>query len=143
MRKVLIVTHELLAGLPASFLDRRNLRVRTAETAEEAARLAEAWRPDLVIAGTACVGARNIAPGTRLLLVGDGAPPTPEVCDVWVPAPVGGDVAALLSRVSELLDLPTRTAPRLPVDFMAEISTDSGRWLARIVSLSETGLLLD
>jgi hypothetical protein len=140
MRKVLIVTHELLAGLPASFLDRRNLRVRTADSAEDAARVAQAWRPDLVIAGTRCAGAREIAPRARLLLVGDQAP-RPGSCDAWVEA--GSDVAPLLSRVSELLDLPTRSAPRLPADFMAEISGQGGRWLGRIISLSETGVLLD
>jgi hypothetical protein len=139
MRKVLIVTQELLAGLPTSFLDRRNLRIRTADSVEEAARMAEAWRPDLVIAAGHCAAAaRGLAPS--LLSIG----PTPEGVGADATMPAGSDIESTLARVSELLDLPTRVAPRLPADFMARITARSGAtWLAHIVELSGTGLLLE
>jgi hypothetical protein len=141
MRKVLIVTRGLLSGLPASLLDRRSIRVRTADDMDDAAQIAAAWRPDLVIVSASAVPVlRKAAPEARYLVIGELE--DRSVADAQLPE--NSDVALVLARTGELLDLPTRGSPRLPTDFMAKVSRSDGNVvLAHIVLLSDTGMLVE
>ncbi|HEY3356776.1 MAG TPA: PilZ domain-containing protein [Polyangia bacterium] len=163
---ILIVPGTLLQGeFGPSFLDRACFRVRTAETAEEALRIARVWPPDLLVIGSSleggpparvCARARQqAAAGLKVLLISESVDPSDgpgaggadeALPDAHLVEPVDPD--ELLATVAALLDVSARRAPRVAVEFLASLSgvlEDGARpsVYVNVLSLSESGVRLE
>lgn len=162
MRRVLLVPDSVIEGqLGATYLDRGSLSVRTAHDAEEALRMAEVFRPDLVVlrrellrgAHQLCVDLRNRLPGVQLLLITEfvgGEEPDVAMyeglCNARLVQPV--EAPQLLATVAALLDIRTRRSRRAPLEALVHLKgfglTNADKsCVANAIDLSEHGMLLE
>ncbi len=161
MKRVLVVPDQIVPGeIGATFFDRRSFGVRSACDATEALGIASAWRPDLIVLrsdlpGGAprdfCLLVRAKLPRTQLLIIDEliGHPHADALdglCDARLLQPV--TAVQLLSTAAELLGIPTRRAPRVPVDTLVHLqgfslTTDTQGTLANAINVSELGMLLE
>jgi len=144
MRKVLFVTNDLLAGLSASFLDRRGVRVRTADDEDSAREVCDAWHPDAVVLPAALVPLgqtlRQGLPNLRVVAVGEMT----EDTEVDACLPAGASVDELLEQLGSVLGMLLRRSTRVDVDLIARVKPGgAAEHLAHVIRLSDSGLLLE
>jgi CheY-like chemotaxis protein len=161
--RILVLPDDLLGPeLGESFLDRRSLAVRAAKAPKEAIAIAEIWHPHLIVfrsqssAGATAELSRALrgasSPPPKLLMLTDrvseslGGSDDAE-CDAHLISPV--DLEQLLATVAELVDIPQRQSPRVPIDVLvhtegfAEEGAAVDGTLSTALALSEDGMLLE
>jgi CheY-like chemotaxis protein len=161
MRKILVVPHNLLSTLSASFLDRRSFKVRSVADACEALEVLAKWPPALILFSSEIEGlpaadfTRMIRADKRadikLLMVSGEF--SGQVPDSVAEADVDGHLVEpfnetdLLNAVGVALDVSARRAPRLSCNLLARLSecgADSTvTMMANILGLSETGMMVE
>jgi DNA-binding response OmpR family regulator len=160
MRRVLLVPDRVMEGeLGASYLDRGSLRVRTAQDGSEALRIAEVFRPELVVlrkdfvaeAHKLCIQLRKLLPTVQLLLMtefvgGDEPDMFDELCNARLVQPV--EPPQLLATVALLLEIRTRRGSRVPLEALVHLagfglSNAEGTCVANAIDVSEHGMLVE
>lgn len=145
MRKVLFVTQELLAGLPASFLDRRGVRTRTVDDEASARQTCRAWGPDAVVLPARMIelgdALRETTPNLSVVAV--GVVPEGAAVDARIPVDAGVDV--VLAELGAAVGIMLRRSPRVEVELVARVNPGGGAEpiLANVRELSDSGLLLE
>jgi CheY-like chemotaxis protein len=163
VRKILIVPDPLAIELGTSFLDRRSFAIRVASHAESAIGFAVTWCPNLILFSSQLPGlsavefcrqirANEQLASVRLVMLTDqltGAPLDDLIhakCDAHLIQPVAEE--DLLHTIGALLNVRVRRGRRVAVELLARVHEGAPDApgpivLANILSLGETGLLLE